>query len=223
MLSGETLFGADTATNAPLLGAVDLRLAVLTNYVTEGLEPAVASAFERALRKLTKAGARLTDLALPELEQLPQINSKGGLSAAESYAHHREQLLEHGAGYDPRVLIRIVRGAEQDAADYIQLCNRRADFIRHIAPRLHNFDAILMPTTPVIAPPLAAMEPEDDYVETNGLVLRNPSIVNFIDGCAISLPCHEPGTAPVGLSLFGLGNTDRHLLTVAATVESLLS
>jgi aspartyl-tRNA(Asn)/glutamyl-tRNA(Gln) amidotransferase subunit A len=207
----------------PDLTASDLNLGVLTHYVTDGLEKTVADNYERALRALTKAGVKLTDIKLPELAELPDINRKGGISAAESYAVHRPRLANDAARYDPRVLIRIVRGREQDAADYIDLVNIRAHFITRVARRIRKFDAVLMPTVPIVAPVLADLTSDDAYVKANGLALRNPSIVNFIDGCAITLPCHDPGTAPVGLSLFGLANTDADLLSVARIVEPIVA
>ena len=207
----------------PDLTASDLNLGVLTHYVTEGLEKTVADNYERALRALTKAGVKLTDIKLPELAELPDINRKGGISAAESYAVHRPRLANDAARYDPRVLARIVRGREQDAADYIELLSIRADFIARIARRIRKFDAVLMPTIPIVAPVLSDLTSDDAYVKANGLALRNPSIVNFIDGCAITLPCHDPGTAPVGLSLFGLANTDADLLSVARVVEPIVA
>jgi aspartyl-tRNA(Asn)/glutamyl-tRNA(Gln) amidotransferase subunit A len=213
---------AESPPEAPAadIAADDLRLAVLTHYVTDGLDKAVAASFERALRALQAAGARLTEITLPELGELPGINRNGGLSAAEAYAHHRAQLAKDGSKYDPRVSVRILRGRQQDAADYIELCNSRTDFIQRVAKRIRRFDAVLMPTIPVTAPALSDLAADEDYVRINGLVLRNPSIVNFIDGCAISIPCQDPDSAPVGLSLFGLRNTDRQLLSAAAVVEA---
>jgi aspartyl-tRNA(Asn)/glutamyl-tRNA(Gln) amidotransferase subunit A len=205
------------------LTANDLRLAVLTNYVTDDLDQAVAASFERALRALKGAGARLTEVTLPDLGDLPQINRNGGLSAAESYAHHRARLAKDGSRYDPRVTARILRGTQQDAADYIELCNIRTNFRERVAKRIRKFDAVLMPTTPITAPALSDLAADEDYVRINALVLRNPSIVNFIDGCALSIPCQEPGTAPVGLSLFGLQNADRQLLSAAVAVEAILA
>ena len=64
---------------------------------------------------------------------------------------------------------------------------------------------------------------DDEYVRLNLLLLRNPSLFNFLDGCAISLPVHEPGTAPVGLMLAGPGGRDAHLLAVATAVEAVFS
>jgi aspartyl-tRNA(Asn)/glutamyl-tRNA(Gln) amidotransferase subunit A len=206
----------------PDLGARDLNLGVLTNYVTDGLDRTVADNFARALRALAAAGVKLTDVEIPELAELPQINRKGGISAAESYAVHRPRLADDASRYDPRVLTRIMRGREQDAADYIDLLNIRAAFTSRVAQRIRKYDAILMPTIPIVAPILSDLTAQEAYVKANGLALRNPSIVNFIDGCAITLPCHDPGTAPVGLSLFGLANTDATLLSVARVVEPIV-
>ncbi|MBS0422237.1 MAG: amidase [Proteobacteria bacterium] len=207
----------------PELTARDLNVAVLTNYVTDGLDRTVAASFERALRALREAGVKLTDVAVPELGELPEINRKGGISAAEAYAWHRPQLARAADGYDPRVLVRILRGREQDAADYIDLLNIRIDFTARVARRIRKFDAVLMPTVPIVAPAVAELASDDAYVRANGLTLRNPSIVNFINGCAISLPCHDPETAPVGLSLFGLANTDAALLSVAKVIEPIVA
>jgi aspartyl-tRNA(Asn)/glutamyl-tRNA(Gln) amidotransferase subunit A len=205
------------------LTASDLHLGVLTSYVTDGLEPVVADSFERALRALARAGAKLTDVSLPELAELPRINHKGGISSAEAYALHRALIETEASRYDPRVLVRILRGGEQDAADYIDLINMRADFTARVSRRVRKFDAVLMPTVPITAPALSDLASDDAYVRVNSLALRNPSIVNFIDGCAVSLPCHVPGTAPAGLSLFGLRNSDAQLLSAAAVVESLVT
>lgn len=197
-----------------------LRLGVLTSYVVEGMEPAVAAAFERTLRALSTAGAHISDLTLSELSELPEINGKGGFTAAEAFAVHRERLATDVSRYDPRVSSRIVRGREQDAADYIDLRRRRANFIERVAARLAPFDAILMPTIPITAPALSELASDEAYVRINALVLRNPSLVNFLDGCAVSIPCQEEGSAPVGLTLFGLRNADRRLLAIAAAVEN---
>jgi aspartyl-tRNA(Asn)/glutamyl-tRNA(Gln) amidotransferase subunit A len=204
----------------PLAG---LRMAVPQTMVLEGMEPAVARSFESALAALRKAGARVVDLPLRELSELAQINAKGGLPAAESYAIHRALIAKAEHLYDPRVLARILRGREQDAADYIDLVRARADFIRRVDAATAPYDALLMPTVPVTAPRVADLAADDAYRKVNFLVLRNPAFVNFLDRCAISIPCHRAGDAPVGLMLIGEHDADRRLLSIAAAVEELVS
>ena len=204
----------------PLAG---LRMAVPQTMVLENVAPAVARAFESALAELRKAGARIVDIPLRELAELPQINAKGGLAAAEAYAIHRRHIGNSEKMYDPRVLVRILRGQEQDAADYIELVNARADFIRRVAAITAPYDALVMPTVPVTAPRLADLAADDAYRSANFLVLRNPSIANFLDRCSISIPCHQAGDAPVGLMLIGEHGADRRLLGIAAAIEAVVS
>jgi aspartyl-tRNA(Asn)/glutamyl-tRNA(Gln) amidotransferase subunit A len=204
----------------PLSG---LRLAVPQTTVLDGMEPAVARAFEAALAALRDAGAGIVDIPLRELSELPDINAKGGLPAAEAYAVHRALIAKAEKMYDPRVLIRILRGQEQDAADYIELAEARKKFIRRLAAITAPYDALVMPTVPVTAPRLADLEADDAYRRVNFLVLRNPSIANFLDRCSISLPCHRAGDAPIGLMLIGEHGADRRLLAIAAALEEVVS
>ncbi|HEY3787045.1 MAG TPA: amidase [Steroidobacteraceae bacterium] len=199
-----------------------LRLGVLSSYVVEGIASPIAAAYQRALRELSAAGAILTDVLVPELNDLPHLNRNGGIAAAEAYALHRARLNSDASRYDPRVASRIMRAREQDAADYIELLRARAVFIERVSRRLMQFDAVIMPTVPVVAPAISELATDDVYVRTNAMVLRNSSVVNFLDGCAISLPCHEPGSAPAGLTLFGLRDADQRLWSVASAVERCL-
>ena len=200
-----------------------VRFAVPRSYVLDGLDPHVARNFERALSSLAQAQAQITELSLSELTELPRINRKGGFSAAETCAQHRDRLRTHAAEFDPRIAARILRGEEQSAADYIDLIQARGRLQQRVAAQLISFDAVLMPTTPVIAPSLAELEADEEYARVNLLMLRNPAIANFLDRCAISLPCHEPGTAPVGLMVMGAHDSDRRLLSLAAAIEPLVS
>jgi aspartyl-tRNA(Asn)/glutamyl-tRNA(Gln) amidotransferase subunit A len=219
----DAVLAGEPVVDLPAFPLEALRVAVPQTMVLEHLEPAVAQAFDRALAAVAKAGARVVDIPLRELAELQQINAKGGLAAAESYAIHRALIAKREKMYDPRVLFRILRGREQDAADYIDLLQARADFIRRFAAVTAPYDVLAMPTAPVIAPPLADFASEEVYRRVNMLVLRNPSIVNFIDGCSISLPCHRAGDAPVGLMLVGAHDADRRLLAIAAAIEKTVS
>ncbi len=199
------------------------RLALPQTMVLDNVEPAVAQAFDSALSRLRKQGARITEIPLRELDELRGINAKGGIVTAEAYAVHRPLIAKAEKTYDPKVLVRILRGREQDAADYIDVLKARADFTRRVRAIAAPYDALVMPTVPVVPPRIADVEPDEAYRRINMLVLRNPSIANFIDGCSISIPCHRAGDAPVGLMLFGAHGTDRRLLSIAAAIERVVS
>ncbi len=198
------------------------RFVVPTRYVLDSLDSHVAHSFERAVRDLRVAGAAVSEIALAELEELPAINRKGGFPAAEAYAVHREHLESKRELYDPRVASRILHGREQSAADYRELIRARAELQRRVEERLEEYDAALLPTVPIVAPLLQELESDEAYLRINQLVLRNTAVANFLDRCAISVPCEEPGTAPVGLMLMGASGDDRRLLAIAAAVEMLV-
>jgi aspartyl-tRNA(Asn)/glutamyl-tRNA(Gln) amidotransferase subunit A len=219
----DALLAAEPVVNVAAPEVRALRFAVPQTYVLDEIDPQVARAFERALSALSRAQADITEIPLIELSELPHINRKGGFTAAEAYALHRGLLEASAAQYDPRVSIRILRGREQSAANYLELVSARADLAERIDVRLAPFDAVLMPTTPLIAPTLSELESDAEYGRVNLLALRNPTVTNFLDRCAISIPCHEAGAAPVGLMLMGPQGGDRRLLAIAAGVEALIS
>ena len=217
ILAGEPLLAPSPF---PLAG---LRLAVPQSLVMDDIDATVAAAFSRTVSTLSKAGAKVVDLPLKELLELPAINAKGGFPAAEAYAWHRRLLADKGKAYDPRVKVRIEKGAQQSAADYLELCAARQDFIGRVAALCAPFDALILPTVPLVAPTIASLADEQEYGRVNLLMLRNPTVVNFLDGCAISLPCHVPGEAPVGLMIVGQRGADHRLFAIAQAVETLLS
>jgi len=199
-----------------------LRAGLVGSYVTDGMDDAVAAAFTRALATLSAAGVSLCEPSLPELHEIPRINSKGGLVGAESYAWHRPLVAQHAALYDPWILQRFEAGKSQSAADYIDVLDARRRIQGVVHPKMRALDVLLAPTVPIVAPRLADLERPEDSTRTNLLLLRNPALVNFLDGCAISIPIHRPGDAPVGLMLIGAPGQDRRLLAIAAQVEAAL-
>jgi aspartyl-tRNA(Asn)/glutamyl-tRNA(Gln) amidotransferase subunit A len=200
-----------------------VRLGVLTHYVTDDVEPAVASAIDAALKHLEAAGAIVSEVRFAPLDRLPEIN-RIGLSSMEAYAWHRPLLEKHRDQYDPRVLARILKGEPASAADYLDLVAERAALLEAARALWQRFDAIVAPTVPVVPPRLADLEHDDAaFGRVNALILRNPSAFNFLDACALSLPCHVRGEAPVGLMLAGAPHGDDALLGVGLAVEAVLN
>ena len=204
----------------PLRG---LRLLYPTNIVRDGMDEHVAAGMQAAIAKLSAAGAVIVEQDVPAFGELAAINAKGGFTAAEAWTWHRQLIAERKDHYDQRVVSRIMRGKDMSAADLLDVLHARRRWIAKVEQQLAGYDALLMPTVPIIAPKIADLQASDDvYYAANGLILRNPTLINFLDGCAISLPCHAPGTAPVGLSLAAAGGNDRRLLSIALAVETLL-
>lgn len=205
----------------PLRG---LRFAVPTTLVLDELEPAVARAFARAQSRLSEAGARVVEIPFSEIAELPKLSVKGGFPIAEGYAWHRALLETHRDQYDPVVGARFATGANVSAADYIDLVKARERLIRIAAATTRDYDAVLMPTVPITAPRIADFDGNDALILSVGrLMIRNPVVANFFDRCALSLPCHEAGEAPVGIMLMGEAMDDRRILAIGLSVEALLA
>ena len=197
-----------------------MRLAVPTTVALDELEEAVALTFERALETLSRQGALIERIAVPEFLDVGVMNTKGGFAAAESYAWHRYLIASRGNVYDPRVAMRIGRGEAISAADYIDLIEMRKSLIARSTVRLAPYDALVLPTTANTPPRIADLADDKAFTAANLLALRNCTLINMIDGCAISLPCHREGEVPVGLMLAAAGGSDRRIFELAAGMEA---
>ena len=220
----DAIMAGEAALVPPVASARGLRLAIPRgSFLFDELDAEVAAAFERACNTLKSGGAQVDDLPIPELAEYAAINAKGGFSPPEAYAWHADLLARRGDDYDQRVRLRISGGNKMIAADYVRLLEDRARFIAAIDARTAGYDALIVPTVAVIAPPIAAFKEDADFFRLNGRILRNPSLVNFLDGCAITLPISHAGEAPVGLMLIGRHGDDKRLLSMAAGIEKLFA
>jgi aspartyl-tRNA(Asn)/glutamyl-tRNA(Gln) amidotransferase subunit A len=199
-----------------------MRLAVPTTMALDELDDAVAKTFDRALQTLSKAGALIEHIEVPEFLDVGVMNAKGGFAAAESFAWHRYLITSKGDIYDPRVYARIMRGEAITAADYIDLLNARRSLIARIATRLAPYDALVMPTTANTPPRIADLSDDKAFATANLRSLRNCVLINMIDGCAISLPAHREGEVPVGFMLASTGGSDRRIFELAAAMEGVI-
>jgi len=218
----DAVLAGDAATPPVPASLNGLRLAVPTNVVLEGMDAAVSGAFDRALAALSRAGAHIVHVHFPAFDEVPAVNAKGGFAASEAYAWHRALLAEKAQGYDPRIRMRIERGERMTAAEYVELAAARQRLIADFDASTRQFDALVMPTVPIVPPRIAELDDEREYNRINLHILRNTALGNFFDRCSISLPCHREGEPPVGLMLVGETLGDARLFAIAAAVEAAL-
>lgn len=206
----------------PPMALRGLRLVVPATVVMDGMDDPTRAAFSRAMNRLDNMGVRITHMAVAAFEQVAEANRTGGFAAAEAHAWHRPLLEEAPDAYDPRVRARIERGAAMSAGDLIRLHADRRRIIAEMDRVTEAYDAIAMPTTPIAPPTFASLVDDAEFGRINALVLRNPSLANFLDRCAISLPMHQPGEPPAGLTLMGPANSDLRLFALAQAIETAL-
>ena len=112
-------------------------------------------------------------------------------------------------------------GAEMRAADYVDLLQLRKFLIESANRTTARFDALLAPTVPITAPTLAEMESSDEtFFRVNGLLLRNCAPFNVLDRPCLSIPCHRPESAPVGLMVVGETMGDARVLAMGQAIET---
>lgn len=219
----DALLAGEPVRPLPELPLKGLRLLLPQSSLLEELDAPVAKAFDASLASLAAAGAVLTRIAVPAFDRQAEYFRDGGFAGAEAYAIHR-RWTDRLADYDPRVGQRVLTGKKISGADYVELGLLRRRYMREIEALLAPFDAFLMPTTPCIAPTIAEVDATDeDFFRWTMRIFRNVGVVNFLDGCAVTLPCQPRGTAPVGLSVCGAAMSDRHVLAVARAVEGVLA
>ncbi|WP_414899699.1 amidase [Sphingomonas flavalba] len=199
-----------------------IRLGLVCNYVMDGIETAVADAFADAVERIEAGGIAVERIVLPELDGIPAMMREATFASAESAAWHAPYLAAgRDDAYDPRVLTRIRAGETMTAPAYVALVAARAAAIETISAQVAGLDALLWPTVPFIAPTIAALADDAAYHAANLLALRNSTVANLFDGCAISIPCPGDGP-PVGLTLAALSGRDDQLLGISITVQTVL-
>lgn len=229
--SAQTTIGpatSDDSSTCAALGAITpnlngRRLALLTTLVQDDLDEVVKRDHHTAVSALADAGAEVTELALPPLEQLPELGRHGGLTLFEARLVHAERLRLHSEGFDPLVAQRLSLAAATTPERYHELLAARARLIAEVAPLTAPYDALLMPTCPTVAPPLSQVADDAGWIAVNTRFVLWNIITNLLDRCALTLPCGLPGDGPVGLTLMGEHLGDVELLCLGRRVEAVLA
>jgi len=204
----------------PLQG---LRLGIPQGLPLEDLDATVEARFADALERLSGAGVRLSEEQIGLFDDMARVYSVSTIPTAEAYPLHRTMLATRGDEYDPFVRVRIEMGSKVTADGLAEMLRERAALVPAMDARLSGLDALILPTTPIVAPTMAEIAPVEGFVKANRLLLRNTAIANFFDLCAISLPLPRNGDLPTGLMLFGRRGSDHRLFEIAAAIERMLN
>ncbi len=192
------------------------------HYLLDGCDEEVTQAFEQALAGLEAAGARIVALPADSFALAQTLVATGSFATLEGWERHGALLREIAPAMDPFVYVRFRQGEEAGAGLHAELVALRRRLIERSAAEMAGVDAVVLPTVPILPPPIAELEDYDAFLRINGLSLRNTCVANFIDGCAITIPVAARGGAPVGLSFMGGSWQDHIVLAVAAWAERAL-
>ena len=194
------------------------RLAVLETVALDDLRDRPAKGFDDAVARLSRSGATITRITLPEVAEAMGLAAV--LFTAEAYGIWSDTIEQAPQKMFPRILERFRSGANISAIDYIAAW-RRLTAIRAIwADRTAGYDAVLVPTSPILPPDTGRLMTDDAYYVTeNLLALRNTRIGNLMGGCVLTLPTSQPSC---GISLMAGPGDEARLLRLGLAAERAL-
>jgi aspartyl-tRNA(Asn)/glutamyl-tRNA(Gln) amidotransferase subunit A len=201
-----------------------LRLVIPEARVMHDLDAEVRIAFEAAVETLRAAGANIRQQALPVLDDCDDLFVERPIVVREAWDHHRSMLEQHFDEYDPFVGTRLRLGANITDAEQQSRYAARDQLVTVFEREFAGLqtDALIYPTVACVPPAIAETEDDENARRVNMRCLRNTATVNYFNGCAISLPCHREGDAPVGLMLSAVNGQDESLYRIAAAIEAAL-
>ena len=203
--------------------AAGLKLAVPRPYFCEGLEEDLEARFESALDALRSAGADITDTEIPLASEGAAIYLHIVLSEAAAYHAVTLDAIPHR--YSPAVRQRLEMGRYVMAEDYVRALAGRDVLRRQVEEALSGVDALLLPTLPIVAPPIGASTLRVDGSDqpVRNLMLRLTQTFNLSGHPAMSIPCGwTPAGLPCGLQLVGAVGETEQLFRIARGIEELL-
>lgn len=194
------------------------RLAVLETVALDDLRDRPALGFEDTVARLGRAGAQISRITAPEVAE--GLSLAATLFTAEAYGIWREVIEAAPQKMFPRILERFRSGGAVTAADFVAAW-RRLEVIRQTwAARVAAYDAVILPTSPILPPDANRLMTDDSYYVTENLLsLRNTRIGNLMGVCALTLPTSQPSC---GISLMCGAGEEARLLRLGAAAERAL-
>ncbi len=194
------------------------RFAVLDTVAFDNIRDEPAKAFDQAVQRLAKAGAKVERITCESVAEAMPLSAI--LFTSEAYGTWKQDIEKAPDLMFPEILARFRSGAEFTAADYVAAWQRLQALRQAYHDQTAGFDAVLVPTAPILPPNAQRLlEDQDYYVTENLLALRNTRIGNLMGTCAVTLPTDVPSC---GLSLMGKPLKEEHLLRVSSAAERVL-
>ena len=199
------------------------RLAFAESVFWENAHPEVAKAVRECGRVFEALGAQVISIEFPEAEWARQLNPGGWVIAPEGYTVNKKLLEEHFDELDPVVAHRMMKGREITAAQYLQNAYDAKRLRAKTGNTLKDIDAILVPTTPIPARPVADVDTDmDTYLQQNAFYLRNTSVGNILNMCGLSIPCGFTDKGlPIGLMIYGKPFHENEILRVGYAFQQM--
>ena len=206
---------APDLTGASLAGT---RLLLLETVALDDLRDAPAKGFDQAVGRLTAKGARVERLRIPEAAEALAL--AGPLFTAEAYGIWSKTIEAAPEKMFPRILERFRIGGTVTAADYVAGWRRLEDLRTLWLRRTAGYDAVILPTAPILPPDVKRLMTDDAYYVTeNLLALRNTRIANLFGLCALTLPTGQPSC---GISFMAAPGAEERLLRLGSAAERAL-
>jgi aspartyl-tRNA(Asn)/glutamyl-tRNA(Gln) amidotransferase subunit A len=201
-----------------------LRLGVL-RQAFDGAEPGIAEAVETSLKELEAAGAVLTDIALPEVDDALALFKVGGVAGIEFAANISNRFPDWRDKLDPNVLQRFEAIEQATAVEYLRRLDALEAMAVSAACRMDEVGiaAMVGPTVPITAPSVQEVADGARYVDRNMLALRNTVVGNFLKLSGFTIPAGKDAAGvPVGLQFMTCTGADIYAVGLLLAVQDVL-
>ena len=196
-----------------------LTFAILKTVAMENVVDLPKKAFQNSIEKLREAGANISEISVSSVGEAMDLT--GLLYSPEAYATWRHKIEKSPDLMFEKILERFRSGANVLAADFINAWDKLIDLRKQYHSEVEAYDAVLIPTSPIIPPEVGRLVDDGDFYNSqNLLALRNTRIGNLMGGCSITLPTH---THSCGILIMGRPNEEERLLRLAQACELVLA
>ena len=203
------------------------RLGLPKEFFFDVVSEDVYLAFRDSIRSLEKQGVQVKDVSIPLLNETEDAGNDIAWAEATHYHQQTGWFPARSAEYGEDVCTRLEMGTKVSATAYLRALESRNKFIQqiHLAMTEAQIDALVAPTTPIVAPLMGEESTPIGNAShpTRALLLRLNRPANLAAIPAVSIPCGFTSAGlPVGLQLIGTAASETILLRIAEVAQTLM-